>query len=65
MEGLNVYNWSAILYPYVYPCFLYTLESYSTPPSDIPDPENNQPHIVFVAHDEYNQYYVAVEKLCA
>ena len=31
----------------------------------MPDPENTQPHIIAIIHDDYNQYYIAVEKnLC-
>ena len=30
--------------------------------TDIPDPDNSQPHIAVVRHDDYNQYYVAVKR---
>ena len=36
-----------------------------TPAEDAPEPANSQPHIVVVEHDDYNQYFVAVERqLC-
>ena len=28
----------------------------------MPDPQNSQPHIVVIAHDNYYQYYIAIEK---
>ena len=34
-----------------------------TPPSQAPDPENAQPHIVVILHDDYNQYFIAVEQI--
>lgn len=33
-----------------------------TPPAEVPDPQNSQPHIVAIAHDNYYQYYIAIEK---
>lgn len=33
-----------------------------TPPSEAPDRENNQPHIVAIERDEYYQYMIAVEQ---
>ena len=33
-----------------------------TPPSEIPDKNNNQPHIVAIERDEYFQYMIAVEQ---
>ena len=33
-----------------------------TPPSEAPDPNNTQPHIIAITHDDYNQYFIAVEK---
>ena len=36
-----------------------------TPPEQAPEPGNFQPHLVVFTHDEYDQYFVAVEwKLC-
>ena len=28
----------------------------------MPDPENTQPHIIAIIHNDYNQYYIVVEK---
>ena len=33
-----------------------------TLPSEAPDPNNTQPHIIAITHDDYNQYFIAVEK---
>ena len=33
-----------------------------TPPSEVPNRENSQPHIVAIERDEYFQYMIAVEQ---
>ena len=33
-----------------------------TPPSELADKDNNQPHIVVVQQDEYDQYFLAIEQ---
>jgi len=33
-----------------------------TPPSEAPDRENNQPHIVAIERDDYYQFMVAIEQ---
>ena len=32
-----------------------------TPPEQVPESGNFQPHLVVFTHDEYDQYFVAVE----
>ena len=34
-----------------------------TTPSEAPDKDNNQPHIVVVTKDEYCQYFIAIEQM--
>lgn len=33
-----------------------------TPADHAPEPGNSQPHLVVVSHDDYNQYFVAIER---
>ena len=33
-----------------------------TPPSELADKENNQPHIVVIQQDDYDQYFLAIEQ---
>ena len=32
------------------------------PTADVPEPSNSQPHLVVINHDEYDQYFVAIEQ---
>ena len=41
---------------------MYFIIQNSTPPSQAAEHGNNQPHIVAFTHDDYDQYFIAVEQ---